>query len=66
MNRENCERCDQPTNGITIMSMYNEQIICRTCKDNERKREDYSKAVEADNEEIRKGNFNFKGIGLNN
>lgn len=64
MNRENCERCNQPTNGITIMSMFNEQIICMTCKDKEKKREDYDKAVKADIDEIKKGNFNFKGIGL--
>lgn len=33
------------------------------CKDKERKRADYGKAVEADHAEIKKGNFNFKGIG---
>lgn len=64
MFRENCERCNQPTNGITIMSMFNEQIICLKCKEKEKKRGDYDKAVQADIEEIKKGNFNFKGIGL--
>lgn len=46
------------------MSMYNEQLICMECKDKETKRGDYDKAVEADHKEIRKGNYNFKGIGF--
>lgn len=64
MNREKCDRCGQPTNGITIMSMFNEQIICMECKGEEKRHPDYDKAVEADIAEIKKGNFNFKGIGL--
>jgi hypothetical protein len=34
------------------------------CKDKETQREDYRKAVEADHEQIRRGNYNFAGIGL--
>ena len=34
------------------------------CKDKETQREDYRKAVEADCEQIRRGNYNFEGIGL--
>lgn len=64
MNVENCERCHKPTNGKTIMSMFNEQVICMECKDKEKKRSDYNDAVQADIAEIRKGNYNFKGIGL--
>jgi recombinational DNA repair protein (RecF pathway) len=64
MNRENCDRCHKPTDGMTIMSMYNEQIICMECKGKERQRPDYQKAVQADVDEINKGNYNFKGIGL--
>lgn len=63
MHRENCERCHQPTNGVTIMSMYNEDVICMSCKENEKKKDDYKKAVDADIAEIKKGNYNFKGIG---
>ena len=33
------------------------------CKEAERKKPEYRSAVEADNAEIRKGNYNFKGIG---
>ena len=64
MYRENCDRCHQPTNGVTIMSMYNEDVICMTCKESEKKRDDYKKAVDADVEQIKNGNYNFKGIGL--
>lgn len=64
MHRENCDRCGQSTNGRTTMSMFNEQVICMSCKENEKKRDDYKKAVDADIAEIKKGNYNFKGIGL--
>jgi hypothetical protein len=32
------------------MSMFNEDVICMACKEKERQRPDYRKAVEADNE----------------
>lgn len=59
----NCERCGKETN-VTIMSMFNTQIICMGCKDAEKKDPRYDEAVKADHEEIKKGNYNFKGIGL--
>ena len=49
---------------MTIMSMYNEQVICMVCKGKERQRPDYNDAVAADVAEIKKGNLNFEGIGL--
>ena len=58
-----CDRCYEDTN-ITTMSMFNTQIICMECKKKERKRPDYKRAVDADNEQIRQGNYNFKGVGL--
>jgi hypothetical protein len=33
-----------------------------SCKEKETNEPDYNKAVEADHEEIKKGNYNFKGI----
>ena len=60
-----CDRCGcSLINKGRTMSMYNTDCICMDCKDKERKRSDYSKAVEADNAEIRKGNYNFEGIGF--
>ena len=60
-----CDRCHGSLKNGRIMSMYNEQVICMACKEKETQRADYRKAVEADHAEIRKGNYNFKGIGLN-
>ena len=59
-----CDRCGGSLDGGRIMSMFNEDVICMACKEKERQRPDYRKAVEADNEAIRNGNRNFKGIGL--
>lgn len=58
-----CDRCRKTLNGIRQMSMYNTDCLCMDCIEAERKRPDYKTAVEADHEEIRKGNYNFKGIG---
>ena len=59
-----CDRCHGSLDGVRILSMYNEQTICMTCKEKEQQRADYRKAVEADHAEIRKGNYNVQGIGL--
>ena len=58
-----CDRCGAPLT-VRILSMYNEDVICMECKEKERKRPDYREAVEADNAAIRRGDRNFKGIGL--
>jgi len=58
-----CDRCGGPLTA-RIMSMFNEDVICMACKEKEQKRPDYRQAVEADHAEIKKGNYNFKGIGL--
>ena len=63
INQKYCDRCGGSLEGGRIMSMFNEQCICMSCKDKETKDSEYKKAVEADQEEIRKGNYNFKGIG---
>ena len=61
--QKNCDRCGGSLSGGRIMSMFNEDCICMSCKDKEKERVDYNKAVSADHAEIRKGNYNFKGIG---
>ena len=58
-----CDRCHKELTGGRTMSMYNEDCICMECKAKETQRSDYRKAVEADHEQIRQGNYNFKGIG---
>jgi len=57
-----CQRCFEETN-VHIMSMYSTLLICMTCKDKESQQDDYQAAVDADNEAIKAGNLNFKGIG---
>jgi hypothetical protein len=62
MNKENCDRCGHPTNGTTIMSIFNEDVICMTCKEEEKKDPDYKAASFAEMQAIRNGDNNFKGI----
>lgn len=57
-----CDRCGGSLEGGRIMSMYSTDCICMACKEKESHRSDYHKAVEADNAEIRIGNYNYKGI----
>jgi predicted sulfurtransferase len=64
MNVKKCERCKKPTNNTTIMSMFNTQVICMPCKEEEKENPRYMEAVEADRKAIVKGDYNFKGIGL--
>lgn len=58
-----CDRCGGSLENGRTMSMYNEDCICMSCKEKEKQRTDYNKAVESDHAEIRNGNYNFKGIG---
>lgn len=60
-----CDRCGGSLSSGRTLSMFNMQVICRTCKETEKKRDDYKKARAADLAEIKKGNYNFPGIGLN-
>ena len=57
-----CERCGKYMKVHTV-SMFNLQKICMECKEEEKKHPRYKEAVEAERAEIKKGNFNFKGIG---
>ena len=61
--KKNCDRCGNLQDG-RIMSMFNEDCICMKCKDEETKHKDYNKARDREIEEVRKGNYNFKGIGF--
>ena len=57
-----CDRCHKELSAGRTMSMFNEQCICLECAEKEREDPEYKKAEEADQVEIRKGNYNFKGI----
>ena len=45
------------------MSMFDTSCICLACAWEERERPDYRRAADAELAEVRKGNYNFKGIG---
>ena len=57
-----CDRCGVATKTWTC-SMFNTQEICLVCKEQERKHPRYQEACEADREAIKRGDYNFKGIG---
>jgi hypothetical protein len=61
MNKSTCDRCGEPTNGVTTMSIFNEDVICMTCKQDEKNDPEYGAAAATENEEIQKGNANYKG-----
>jgi len=57
-----CQRCFTDT-VCTTMSIFNMQTICMDCKKKEEQRPDYQKAVDKENQQVKNGNYNFKGIG---
>ena len=57
-----CPRCSKESCSRS-MSIFNTQDICLECKCKEEQHPDYEKALQKELEEIKKGNFNFKGIG---
>lgn len=57
-----CDRCRGSLKEGRTMSVFNTDCICLACKEKEMARSDYDEAVKAEQEEIRKGNYNFKGI----
>lgn len=60
--QEICDRCGGSLEGGRIMSMFNTQCICMKCKKEEKKDKDYEVARDREIEEVRKGNYNYKGI----
>lgn len=60
--QKTCDRCHSHLGNGRIMSMFNTDCICLDCKNKEREDPEYKKAVELENEQVRRGNYNFKGI----
>ena len=60
--QKNCDRCGGTLEKGRIMSMFNTECICMACSEKEKKDKDYDIAVKTDHEEIKKGNYNYKGI----
>ena len=61
MNKSICDRCGEPTNGVTTMSMFNEDVICMDCKDKEKKDPEYKAAAKAEMDAVKRGDRNYKG-----
>jgi hypothetical protein len=60
---KSCERCNKESRRKTC-SRFNIQMICMECNDKEKKHAKYKLACEVEFNEVKKGNFNFEGIGL--
>jgi hypothetical protein len=59
-----CERCKDQEPASLSMSYFNTQMICTFCQDAEAAHPKYQEARAAENRAVRRGNFNFEGIGL--
>ena len=57
-----CQRCYNETRVHTV-SMFNTQQICIDCATKEKAHSAYENARRREAEEVRKGNYNFEGIG---
>ena len=62
--QQTCDRCGGSLSGGRTMSMFNTDCICMKCAKEERSRDDYAKARDAEVDAVRSGNRNFQGIGL--
>jgi hypothetical protein len=58
-----CDRCGRETRA-NIMSIFNLDVICMACKDRERLHPEYEAALAAEVAQVRRGNYNFEGVGL--
>ena len=61
--QDHCQRCKKPT-IIQTMSIFNREMLCKACKEEEKTFPEYKEACRIELEEVRKGNLNFEGIGL--
>lgn len=58
----NCERCGKE--GLaTIMSIFNTDLICLECKEKEKQHPKYEEARAAEEAAVKRGDYNFPGIG---
>ena len=58
-----CDRCGASLEGGRIMSIFNTDCICMDCHRKERALPEFKQATDAEIAEIRRRNYNFKGIG---
>lgn len=58
-----CDRCKGPA-PISTGSFFNTDQICFECSAAERRHPSFARAREIEIEHVRRGEFNFPGIGL--
>lgn len=57
-----CDRCGKLAR-ITTTSWFNLDTICPACDNEEREHPDYQYAKQVENDAVRRGNYNFEGVG---
>lgn len=62
MSVHDCDRCGRETLVLT-MSIFNTEMICMTCEQKEMEHPEYRKAKDVELEQVRRGNYNYPGIG---
>lgn len=60
---ERCERCGAET-YVVSMSWFNTEMICLACQARERAHPDFAAAKAAEEAAVRRGDYNFPGVGL--
>lgn len=60
--RGRCQRCYKESNS-SIMSRFNEDLICDDCEEKEREHPEYQKAHDTELAAVKSGNMNFPGVG---
>jgi hypothetical protein len=60
---EGCARCGKAV-SVSIMSKFNTDMLCLSCKKDEESCPNYKKASNAELISVQKGDYNFMGIGL--
>ena len=60
--QKSCDKCGGSLTEGRIMSRFDESCLCILCSDKERQDPDYKKAIEAEHEQIRQGNYNYPGL----
>ena len=69
MHRDKCDRCKLPTQNVTIQSMFNDDVICNNCYNDEKSDpeyrkyelkdliEHYQKLIDGENNSMRKEHY---------
>lgn len=58
-----CERCGKQAK-VTTGSYFDTSIICMECDALEEKHPEHKRAKQIETDEVRRGNYNYSGIGL--